>query len=280
MKKIVVAIDFSMDSRKTIRFAIQLASQINAELVFFHVVGILPISDITDYNYFAKARIDNLQHTEEQLARLIRTVHPDTSPTSIPYRCVCEPGEEFSSKIIDFAKREKAHFICTSAGGNGLMSKLFGSVATHLITSSPIPVWVVPKKYHTRVMGSICYASDMIDLDNEMPQVATLATELNAKVNVIHINYEVLLKEYRDKWSGMAKKYETQDIKFQYKKLNTLFPLNAYIKKAIGSLKPSVIILFTNQEKSWYERLFISGKAAEFSFTSKIPLLIYRKNNP
>jgi nucleotide-binding universal stress UspA family protein len=41
MKKIIVAIDFSPNSKKTIRFAIQLASQAKAEIVFLHVVEII-----------------------------------------------------------------------------------------------------------------------------------------------------------------------------------------------------------------------------------------------
>lgn len=42
MKKIVAAIDFSPNYKKTIRFAIQLASQIKAEIVFLHVVALIP----------------------------------------------------------------------------------------------------------------------------------------------------------------------------------------------------------------------------------------------
>lgn len=42
-------------------------------------------------------------------------------------------------------------------------------------------------------------------------------------------------------------------------------------------LKPDLLILFTRLGRSWYERLLLSSKSAELSFTSRVSLLIYKK---
>jgi hypothetical protein len=38
--------------------------------------------------------------------------------------------------------------------------------------------------------------------------------------------------------------------------------------------KPSVLIMFTNQQRTFFQKLFLSSKAEELSFQAKVPLLV------
>jgi nucleotide-binding universal stress UspA family protein len=188
-------------------------------------------------------------------------------------------GNEISSSIINYAETQKADFICTGARGNSVLAKVFGSVAVRLITTSAIPVLVVPKSYRVTSMQNICYASDMANLESEMGKVMKLASILPAKIKVLHFDYEVSLKENLGKWNNASARYTTEGIEFQYKKSNALTPLNDHLRKAITDLKPNLLVLFTRQGRNWYERLILSSKSAELSFTAKVPLLVYRKDS-
>ncbi|RKS03604.1 universal stress protein [Flavobacterium sp. 102] len=279
MNKILVAVDFSANSRKTIRFAIQMASQSKAEIIFFHLVGLLaPTSDATwDYTYYIQFQEEELQRSKNHLVKLIKEVYNSKLPSGVKYTCVCQSGNDIADQIISYAQKHKIDFICTGARGTGVMAKLFGTVAQHLITDSPIPVFVIPKNYRLKPLTDLCYASDMENPEVEIKKVLALATSLRASVKVLHFDYEIGLHENQDKLTAIAQKYETKNIKFHYKKLDAIYPLQDHLKRAIALFKPSLVVLFTKQNRKWFDRLLLSSKSAEFSFTTKVPLLVYRK---
>lgn len=281
MKKILVSIDFSANSIKAIRFAIQLASQTKAEVIFFHLVSIIsPITDATwDYTYYAQFQEEEVLRGKNQLVKLIKSVYNHKLPAGVKYSCVCKSTNNIGDQIVSYAIEHGVDFICAGARGTGIMSKLFGTVTTHLITNSPIPVFVIPKNYRLKPLTDLCYASDMENPENEIKKVLELAKSMGTTVKVLHFDYEIGLKENQEKLSKIAQKYETKEIKFFYKKLDALYPLNDHLKKTIALFKPSLVVLFTKQNRKWYDRLLISSESTEFSFTTKVPLLVFRKTS-
>ena len=280
MNTILVAVDFSANSRKTVRFAIQLASQCKAEIIFYHTVNLIaPTVDSTwDYTYYIQFQDEALQQSKNQLSRLIKEVYDKKLPSGVNYSCVCQSGDNVGDQIVSYAKKNKVDFICAGARGHGFLAKLFGNVATYLITNSPIPVYIIPKNYRLKPITNLCYASDMENPEPEIKKVLELATAINAFVKVLHFDYEIGLKENKEKLTHIAQQYESKEVKFQYKKLNALYPLNDHLRRAIAQIKPSLVILFTKQNRTWYDRLVLSSESADLSFTAKVPLLVYRKN--
>jgi nucleotide-binding universal stress UspA family protein len=281
MNKVLVTVDFSANSRKTIRFAIQLASKSKAEIVFFHMINLnQPTSDaVWDYMYYDKFQDEALEQSKKHLAKLINEVYNNKLPAEVKYSCICQSGNDVGHQIISYAQKNKVDFIFVGARGTSIVAKLFGNVATYLITKSPIPVFVIPKNYRLKPLTDLCYASDMENPETEIKKVLELATSLRARLKVLHFDYEIGLKENQDKLTQIAQKFENKNVKFQYKKLNALYPLNDHLRKAITLIKPSLVVLFTKQNRNWFERLFLSSESAELSFTAKVPLLVYRKTS-
>lgn len=279
MNKILVTVDFSANSRKTIRFAIQLASQYKAEIIFLNVVSLVaPTLDPTwDYAYYSQFQNDQVHRNKNQLGNLVKKVYDSKLPPGVKYSCVCQLGSDVGDQIVTYAKKSKVNFICVGASGTGVIEKLFGTVATHLITNSPIPVFVIPKNYRLKPLLDLCYASDMKNLESEIKKVMELAKSIKANVKVFHLEFETELEENQKKFKEKTQKYETKDIKFYFKALDTLYPLNYNLRKVITQLKPSLLILFTKQNRKWIDRLLVSSESAELSFTAKTPLLVYRK---
>jgi nucleotide-binding universal stress UspA family protein len=279
MKKILVTVDFSANSRKTIRFAIQLASQYKAEIIFLNIVSLLAptLDHAWDYVYYSKFQNDQVHRNKNQLVNLIKKLYDSKLPSGVKYTCECQLGNDVGDQILTYAKKSKVNFICVGASGTGVIEKLFGTVATHLITNSPIPVFVIPRNYRLKPMLDLCYASDMKNLESELKKVMELAKSIKTTVKVLHLEYEIELKENHKKLKEKAQKYETKDIKFHYKKLDSLYSMNYNLTKGITQLKPSIVLLFTKQNRKWIERILVSSESAELSFTAKTPLLVYRK---
>ena len=111
-----------------------------------------------------------------------------------------------------------------------------------------------------------------------METVKAFAASLKAKVNVLHYDYLYQLEEIRSKFESIAKHQKSPGIKFHLEQFNIENSLSTHLKNAVKKFDPSLVVLFTNQDRDWFERLFLSSKSAEASFDSKKPLLIYGKN--
>ena len=121
------------------------------------------------------------------------------------------------------------------------------------------------------------YASDFNNLQAEIKKVKEFTTRLKAKVSVYHYDYLVERKETQQKLKKASDRFKGPGIKFNFRKLNIEKSLSTHLMKDIQKLKPSVVVLFTKQNRDWYERVFLSSKSADLSFNTKTPLLVFRK---
>jgi nucleotide-binding universal stress UspA family protein len=281
MKKILVPIDFSANSKRAVRFAIQFASKTKSEIIFFHIVRLMaPTADgMWDYAYYAQFQNDEVSRSQNYLSRLIKRLYNKDLPSGVKYKCVCELSGDVGSEILDYAKKHKVEFICVGASGTNFLGKLIGTVATHLIVHSPIPVFVVPKNYRNKPLDEISYFSDMENPEPEITTVVSLAKKVHAKVTVVHFDYEIGLRENNTRLTQIAHKFKAKNVRFQFKELNALYPLNDHFEKFVEKGKPSLVVLFTKQNRDWFDRLIRSSNSAGMSFSAKAPLLIFRKPN-
>lgn len=279
MNKILVGVDFSVNSRKTIRFAFQLALQTKAEIIFFHMVNMItPGSDVAwNYAYYTQFQDYDIQQYKNQLEKLVKSVTTHKLPLKVKYSCDCQMGNNVDEQIISYAKKHNIDFICVGARGTNTIVKLFGNVAMDLIFNSPIPVFIIPKNYRLKVLSDICYASDMENIEIEIKKVLKLSKSLSATVKVLHLDYEINLLKKHEKLALIAQKYETKEVKFHYKIMNSLYPLNDNLSRIIRLFKPNLVVLFTEQNRKWFDRLLDKSQSAELSFITKTPLLVYRK---
>lgn len=279
MQRILVTTDFSANSKKAIRFAAQLASQTDTELLFYNVVHTVTIPSAWNVLHYSAFDTYEIEKHQNKLEKFIEEVYNDSNLTPLNYKCVYDLGSDVGSQIIDYAKENKVDFICISARGAGVLGKLFGTIPSFLITDSPIPVYVIPKNYKITPITTICYASDVENFNIEIKAVLALASSVKAKVKVLHYDYAVHLKGNKERLNDLALKYETDDIMFHYRKIDPIFPLNSQLREDVLAMKPSLVVLFTKQNRRWFDRLFATTTSIDMSFNAKTPMLVFRKNN-
>jgi len=102
---------------------------------------------------------------------------------------------------------------------------------------------------------------------------------LKAKVNVIHYEYFIKIDESKETFNKVAKRYSASNINFHLQKFNWEESLAYHIKKAIRKFQPSLIVLFTKQDRTWYERIFLASKSADVSYDTKKPILVFPKDS-
>ncbi|WP_394758820.1 universal stress protein [Flavobacterium sp.] len=276
MNKILVTTDFSPNSRKGIHFAMQLAAQTNCELIFYNVVEIFRPS-IWDNVYYAQFETDELNRSKKILEQFIHAIYQKSTIQKTPYKCVCQVGISASNQIIEYAKEINANYICVSTIGTGKLIQLFGTTASELVNFCPIPIFIVPRNYRSKPITNVCFASDLVNIDEELNRVKQFTTSLKAKINILHFDYLVRLKDRKSKLNKLMTTYETDDVQFHFNELDALYPLNDHIQRYVLKTKPSLLISFTKQNRNWFNRLFLASKTADMAYDTKTPMLVFRK---
>ncbi len=277
MQKILVTTDFSNNSKAGIRFAMQLAAQGNYELIFYNVVEILKPATWLDA-MFKEFSDNEIERFTLGLQKFVHQIHWKSKLPEVKYSCIAEVGLDVDKHIVAFAKKNKVDYICMSTHGAGKVAKLFGTNSSEIITTSPIPVIVVPQSYRIKAIKSIVYSSDMENLDREMKHIMAFNESIHdVKLDVFHYEFLPNLEANKKHLNKLASKFENDNTKFHFKKLEVDNSLSVQMHRDIPASKTSLLILFTKQNRNWFERLFLSSNSAEMTFNTKIPMLVFRK---
>ncbi|MBF4492072.1 universal stress protein [Flavobacterium sp. MR2016-29] len=269
MIKLLVTTDFSNISRAGIRFAIQFASQTPCELIFYSV-NTKTFEDNID-NYYKKTTQDY------KLKKFILSIYKTTKKEVGKVEFVTENNTQVDTTIIAYAEKCHADFICINTSGPGIFNHLIGTTAAKLVTTSPIPVLLVPYTYRMKPINLLLYASDLVKLGVELPFVKKFATLFAAEIAVYHYNDLLDQGDFKESFNQIAQNYKSEKVSFNFKKLNIEYSLLNHLKVDILKVKPSIIVMFTKQNRDWFERHFLSSKTKELGFDTHTPILVFRK---
>lgn len=280
MKKIVVTTDFSANSASALAFVAQLASQTPVEITFLYVQHLLhPTSreswgDASFTEYQQAETEKALQELKDFVGKTYQTMAGKIDVAS----CHFAVADDFYTEkaIRDYAAENEIDYICISTRGAGTLKKMVGTTTSALIKNSEIPIISVPAHYEVKPIAHILYASDLKKLEPELQQVVDFAKPLEAQVELLHFNS---LAESLDSEEVQATVQKFSDYNVQVKVENTDYvkALIAHIKDAIHSSQTSMLVMFTEQNRSFFQKIFVSSKAADYSFDAPVPLLTFKK---
>jgi nucleotide-binding universal stress UspA family protein len=275
--KILVTTDFSESSKAAMYFAIQLAAQNNNQLTFFHSHQMMRATIWSDA-VFASHQASESILVNEKLQQFVRDVYNSLGLAPEELNCVVNDGSVADQHIMDYATQNNFDYICISRTGQGKASSFFGSNSLTLVNKSHIPVIVVPNNYHTAEVKHIFYASDLRDLSNELDKVVNFAKPLNASVELIHFKApeeDIINPEETEKINQKLNEYQ---ITTNFKNLDYDKTLIENIENEIQRAKPQMLIMFTQQKRTLFQKIFMSSISAEYAAFSAIPILIFNKN--
>lgn len=158
------------------------------------------------------------------------------------------------------------------------MKRLWGTNTGNLITHSLVPVIAVPHDYKTKKITNLLYTSDLLNLEKELKKVVSFARQLKASVELLHFTspLETLIDS---KAIGTAVKlFSNANIRLHIENIDMVQTMVANIEKAVRKSKPSMLIMFTEQNRNLFQKIFLSSKAEEYAFQTKVPLLVFNKS--
>ena len=278
MKKILVSTDFSANSKSGVRFAIRWASEQKVNLVFIHVLNVLKATSWSGA-YFEKYAAQQEVLCRSKLEKFVAGIYNsmNTKPGKHSFEII--QGISADISILDYCRKNHGiDYICISTRGAGKFNKIFGTNTGNLITKSAVPVMAVPKNYRVAQVKSVMYAADLRNYPEEIQRVVDFAQPFKANIDVLHFTWpdEITIdKKIMETAAGKKYKY---GMKVHLEKNDAVHSLIQNIQSQIQIRKPSVVVMFTNQKRTFFQRLFLSSKAEELSFEAKVPLLVFNKN--
>ena len=277
MQKILVTTDFSKNSIAGILFAIQLATQQKIKLFFFHVHHAL-VPTAWDAVRMAAYEKQQMLQEKEKLETFIQKIYASLKTDAGTFNCVVKNSVYTEGTIMEYAKENHFDYICISTRGAGQLKRLFGTNTANLITQSEVPVIAVPYSYKSSAIKHVLYASDLLHLEQELKHVMAFAKPLKATVELLHFTSRLESPIDAKQMSASMKKLLKYDVKINIKDTDFVRSMIENIERSIKKTKPSILIMFTEQNRTFFQKIFISSKAAEYSFNATVPLLVFNKS--
>lgn len=272
MVRILVTTDLSEKSKAGLYFALQLSRQMPVELVFLHVSKLFYEPgwvDVEDENRMVAER----EQVRKVLEGFVMNIAAEMGILPINYKCEVYYRFGVVNSIKDYAATHHCDYICMSTGGAGTISKYLGTNTSNLIAETDIPIFCIPQHYTPRQVQQFLYASDMKSCETELAKVAGMAKLLKAAVRMIHFSDEPLPA------NGLPKGWNNDP---GYPVDVTVLPtkdrdFRKAMEQAITDFTPSVIVMFTDQYRSFFDLFFNRSKTSELSFSLNLPMLVYKK---
>ncbi|MEP7142565.1 MAG: universal stress protein [Ferruginibacter sp.] len=279
MKEILVPTDFSANSRSGVCFAIHWATLQKLKLAFVHVLHILKPTRWTD-TYYAKYAVQQENLCKIKFEKFITNIYRQLNVKPGKYSTIVVQGISPDTTILDYCRNNAGiDYICISTRGAGKYNKILGTNTGNLITKSKVPVLAVPKNYRVADIKSVLYATDLRNYKNEITKVVAFAKPLKTTIDVVHFTSPGKILYDEKLIEAAFKKALKYGLKLYFEKNDGSHSLIKKLENQIRIKKPSVVIMFTNQERTFFQKFFLSSKAEKLSFRVKVPLLVFNKNN-
>jgi nucleotide-binding universal stress UspA family protein len=276
--KVLVPTDFSDNSKAGLKFAMQWSLQQKIELIFIHVFHLIRLPQWTDED-FDRYISNQKSYYANQLNQFSRNIYKSSGINRGKYSCVALYGVSPDISIMDYCREQgDINYICIATRGAGKLDKLFGTHTGNLITKSPVPVIAVPKNYRRRKqISSLLYATDFVNPEPELKRVFDFARPLHASVTMLHLAWPDDVPPDRKATEKKLLGKHKIDFRLKIATTDLIRSLHQDLEAQAGILKPSMIIMFTNQRRNLFQKIFFASKSEQLSFATKVPLLVFKK---
>jgi nucleotide-binding universal stress UspA family protein len=151
LKRILVPIDFSPQSRKAMEYGFSFAKQFNAEVLLLHVIEMTPLPAPP----LTVVQDETTQATLHENAARELAQWRDEISSQVAVKASVRNGISAQAEIVNAATEGNIDLIVLGTRGlTGLAHLLVGSTAERVVQHAPCPVMVVREREHDFVGNS------------------------------------------------------------------------------------------------------------------------------
>ncbi|QOI97645.1 MAG: universal stress protein [Flammeovirgaceae bacterium] len=273
MMTLLVPTDFSKASKKAVTYAIELARKIKARIILLNVVQTNTSGEtLLKWKRLEEEMVKIAKEDGEALLKEVKKKAGEKTEITFEYRL----GYDFAKVVNRFVEENDVDLVIMGThGATGLKKVLLGSNAASMINTSLVPVIAVPADAAFKPIKKIVYATDMVNLDEEIKTITMFAALFKATVNVVHVTLATPDKKFDpDKFTkNLIKVSKYKKLTFNFAKNETI---TAGVDAFVAKQKPQLLAMFTHK-LSAYEKFFGKGVTRKQAFHTTVPLLSFNK---
>lgn len=278
MLKILIPTDLGRGSRAGMRFAIQWARQQKARLIFFHAAYIPRPTRWSEKKYEAY-RIEELNLRQRRLHQMAASALTRADAHDQAYDCIIVEGISPEVTLQDYCRKHRdIDFICMSTGGAAGLHRFWGTHAGNMITQATTPVIVVPKGYRTIPVRRLLYATDLNHYQEELEKIVPLVHHLQAELHILHLVGPDEMLPDKDLFEKVIRQEFHVETQIHLEIMDETRSVAANLHKFIQKMKPSLVVMFTDRQRTLFEKIFYPSKAESFAFRTHTPLMAFSKH--
>jgi nucleotide-binding universal stress UspA family protein len=135
LNKILVPLDGSKNSLRSLKFALNLAKQLEAAIIGLNVLS---------FPFLLKTSSTIIHKKRQESKKIIKQAEIISQKTKVPFRGITKVSSTIGKTIITISKSQKVDLIVIGSRGPEPEGGLFiGSIANYVIHKSKIPVTIV-----------------------------------------------------------------------------------------------------------------------------------------
>lgn len=273
MKTILVPTDFSQSADNAARYAVNLAREMKAKLLLFHVYDIPMVvagdlaAPLITPNELKKESANLLKKTAANLQKI--------SPVEI--KCKVTTGAAIDEIL---AEEKKASFIVMGMKGAGKLNELIiGSITTGVLKRTKKPLLIIPAKAKFKHPKKIVLATDYDPTTNakSFNALKKIKKAFNSKVFVVNVRNT---KEGIGKENAVAEMKTESALKdrHHYYFYSEKADLVDGIKDFVQTKKADMIAIIPHKY-TFFNNLFHRSVSKRMAFHTKLPLLALPDNH-
>lgn len=272
MNTILVPLDFSETSENSLKYAVNLANYLSANIILMHINSIPQYNN--EYDVFAYSIADSIKANLELLeAKAVEVKRENKLLGNIT--TYSETGD-FQSSLLDYTEKHSVDLIVMgiTVYDSKISETLFGSNAISFSKKSKIPVLMIPANYSYKKIKNIAYASQYIeDIKDHtgLIQIKNITSIFNSELYILHVIPENHLINSTESKTDLyvEEKLETVNHKtFILTENNVSHALLDFI-----SAHSMDLIVMEQQKHSFLHNLTHFSNTRELAFESPIPIL-------
>ncbi len=285
--KILVPIDFSETSERVFGFALQIAAQLNAEIMLFHVFSFPVVTSVVQpntiaYNLNIDFTINDLRNLQEEkmlkfkqkmMQQYIENMYADIK---IQHKVI--EGNS-SDEILEMSRIYKPGAIILGMhGADESFQKLIGSVTEKVIEYAKVPVLAIPEKFQYKEFDEIevLYATNFEMSDfKAIRKLLTLLYPFKLKLKCLHFCKNEITNDIKQKVSNFQS-YFTQNYP-QFEVFCDVIVANQPQKGILEYIEKQKIdmVSLTTHRRSIFESIYNPSITKKILQKIEIPLLVF-----
>jgi nucleotide-binding universal stress UspA family protein len=277
MQRLLVPIDFSTNSKKAFRYALDIASQSGGSVILYHLFRPLKATEVgppfNTHDYNLQLEANNLK----KLQRLKKKVLADIPVKNVTVSTLVGRFPVVKN-ILRCAKQNQIDLIVMGTkGATGLKKITVGSNAAKVVKKASVPVLLVPEKFEWKIPEKILFTTTICKSDSlAFPLLSNFAKYYKTQIMVVNLRDPHQLYGYKDKEEFEMYAYSVQrsfdNANIQFSQLDT-FSISETMKNLFDEI-PYDILIMVRTKKNFFEKIFSKSFTKSMAFIAERPLLV------